>query len=64
MNEIVQAALSHGWMGDVGNPHNALTAAAKRLVSDGEVQRGERPGSYRYKPDLLPPLAPEVTQEG
>jgi hypothetical protein len=64
IEEIVRAAQAHGWMQDVGDPRNALKAAANRLVDDGDVERGEKPSTYRYRPDKLPPLPQGGTSEG
>jgi len=57
IDEIVKEALRRGWMLDVSSPKNALTAAAKRLVDDGELERRGR-AVYRYRLDKLP--APET----
>jgi hypothetical protein len=54
VNEIVAEAESRGWMKDVKDPWNALSAAAKRLVKDGEVESQGR-AQYRYRLDKLPP---------
>jgi hypothetical protein len=58
MDEIVDDALGRGWMTDVKDAWNALSAAAKRLVGDGEVESMGR-ARYRYRIDKLPPSGDE-----
>lgn len=53
IDAIAQDAVARGWMADVANPRNALSAAAKRLVTDGKIEATGR-ARYRYPKNQLP----------